>query len=203
MTERKLTVKGFLHKTTTKAARSAEGFIAQYREFLQTGDLAAITAPILIKLDKGEILPTPALQEIKTVVFTFALDEDIKKAESAMVAAEESGERTTTPKNYMVDIVDSTGKVIDSFGDNHDLHARNWADRKLFQGASDCHAVITSTHLVGKNGQPLTQIVTRDSAIGRILKTSKGPVMKRSPQSSSSLGFGVKAKQDHAHFSKG
>ena len=100
--------------------------------------------------------------------------------------------------------IDPQGKVkdlIDGF-DTGSL-AQGWADRRLFDGAPDWFAVMEHTKMFTKDGDPLSNTILRDDAIGRILKQPKGAVMKSKPQSTSKLGFGVKAKQSHAHFSKG
>lgn len=61
-----MTPKMFLARSTGKV--SAAAFLAQYREYLLTGKLAELTMPILQKLDKGEVMPTPALNEIRSIV---------------------------------------------------------------------------------------------------------------------------------------
>jgi hypothetical protein len=208
MATRNMSPKGFLHKASGKI--SAEAFLAQHRAWLETGELALFTTPILLRLDSRELLPTPALQEIKEVVLAHHLAEEVRLAEEAMNATPKS----KVHKNYLVTIYNSKGEVqthIDSTGKEKELIssfdtgslAQGWADRRLFEGSPDWFAVVQHTKMFDRAGDPLATNIMRDDSIGRILKVSKGPVMKSKPQSSSRLGFGVKAKQSHAHFSKG
>jgi hypothetical protein len=211
MTERKMSPKGFLHKTTTKAAASATAFLAQHRAWLETGELALFTTPILRKLDEKAIMPTPALEEIKVVVLAHHLAEETRKAEEAMVRADQPKVR----KNYIATVYNSKGEVqyrengntgepielVETF--DLSTQAEGWADRRLFDGASDWFAVIEATKMFRKDGEPLATTIMRDDAIARILRVKKGPVMKSKPQSTSKLSFGVKAKGDHVQFSRG
>ena len=208
MNERKMSAKGFLHKAGGKI--SADAFLAQHRAWLETGDLALFTAPILRKLDSKEILPTPALGEIKQVVLAHHLAAEVQAAEDAMAKAD----APKVQKNYVVTVYNSRGEVqtrTDPQGKVKDLSegfltgqlAEGWADRRLFEGSPDWFAVIESTKMFDAAGDPLATTVMRDDSIARILKQPKGAVMKSKPQSTTKLGFGVKAKQSHAHFSKG
>lgn len=211
MSERKMTPKGFLHKATTKAAVSAASFLAQHREWLETGELAQFTSPILRKLDDRQILPTPALEEIKVVVLSHHLAQETAKAEAAMEKAAQPQVR----KNYIVTVYNAKGEIQTrknaNTGEDMDLRetfdlssqAEGWADRRLFDGASDWFAVIEHTKMTDRDGNPLATTVMRDDAIARILRAKKGPVMKSKPQSTSKLSFGVKAKGDHFQFSRG
>jgi hypothetical protein len=208
MAERKMTPKGFLHKSNGKL--SAEAFLKQHREWLTTGELAQFTSPILRKLDEKEILPTPALAEIKAVVLSHHLAVEVHKAEVAMEKASEP----TTKKNYLVTIRDAEGNVctrINEKGETVDLRqsfdigsdAEGWADRRLFEGASDWFGIIEMTKMFKADGSPISNIVLRQDAIARILKVKKSAVMKSKPKSTNSLGFGVKVSQSVAKFSHG
>lgn len=207
----KVTIKSFLFKSQTKAARSAEAFIAAYREFLVSGELAEIAGPILVKLDSAELLPTPALEEIRSAVLAHHLANEVRKGEERLAVQSEavsespkvSNRAVKLPKNYTVDIVNSAGDVIGSYECNSCLEAERVADRKLFSSPSDCHAVVVQNHMLDKKGNPLAQAILREKSIGRILKKGRGPVMKGQPRSSGSLTFGMRAKQDHCHFSRG
>jgi hypothetical protein len=216
MTEKKartMSLKGFLHKSTGKAALAAGGFIAAHREFLLTGDLALFTAPILSKVDSRELLPTPALEEIKAVVLAHHLAEEIRIQEEKMARANEPSERKT--KAYVATIYDAktgevvqekntVGKLVDlteSFEDG--TRAEGWTDRRLFDGAPHWFGVVTATKLFKADGSCFTANIQRGDSIARILKRPKAPVMKGQSKSTGRLSFGVKCKPSHASFSRG
>lgn len=208
MTERKMSPKGFLHKANGKIGAAA--FLAQHRAWLETGELALFTSPILAKLDKGEVLPTPALSEIKQVVLAHHLAEETRKAEESMARADAPKVR----KNYLATVYNAKGEIqtrIDAKGEEKDLResfdsstqAEGWADRRLFEGAPDWFAVVEATKMFNADGHPLSTTIMRDDSIARILREKRGPVMKSKPQSTGKLSFGVKAKGDVVRFSHG
>ncbi len=212
MTERKMSAKGFLHKSNGKAALNAVAFLAAHREWLQTGELALFTTPILLKVDSREMMPTPALEEIKQVVLAHHLAEEIRIATEKMAKADEPTERKT--KNYVATVWNSKGEVVqapDSNGKIKDLkdsfetstQAERWADNRLFDGATDWFCVVETTHVFKQNGDPFTATILRADAIARILKRPKAPVMKAQKKSGGRLSFGVKAHQTKAAFSHG
>lgn len=204
MTERKMTPKGFLHKATTKAANNATAFLAAHRAWLETGELAPLTSPILRKLDEKDVMPTPALEEIKNVVLCHFLAQETKKAEDQMAKANEP----KVQKAYLATIFDSKGNVATYLNEEKEekelrqsfdmaQDAERWCDRRLFDGAPDWHGTVVST-----KGLPPIHVL-REDAIARILKKPKGPAVHTKGVSTKKLGFGVKAKGDHFHFSKG
>ena len=213
MTERKMTLKGFLHKSTTKAANSAIAFIAAHREFLQTGELALFTNPILARVDSKDLMPTPALEEIKAVVLAHHMAEEIRLAKEKMDRANEPSERT--PKAYVATIYNSkTGEVVQEKNDKGKLvdltqsfedgtRAEGWTDRRLFEGAPEWFGVVTATKLFKADGSNFAATILRDDAIARILRKPKAPVMKAQKKSGGRLSFGVKCKPSHASFSRG
>ena len=206
---RQMSPKGFLFKANGRV--SAEAFLVAHREWLTTGELANATMPILVKLDSKEILPTPALDEIKEIVLAHHIKTELQKAKAAM-------QKQTEPKalkawqatvynqdgsialGWKVTKDPDTGKESGEWVDlqqDFDMaqDAEGWADRKLFDAAPDSYAEV--------NGHGTSVRVERKDAIARILRKKKGPVSHTRGASTSSLGFGVKAKQDTAHFSKG
>ena len=204
MTERKMTAKGFLHKTTTKAANSAAAFLASYREYLTTGELAPVASPIIRKMDEGTILPTPALKEIQSVVMAHIIASDQAKVEHAIEVSQEPKKT----KNWVVQILDVEGNIctrINAKGEEEELvksfdksqEADGWADRRLFEGASDWYATVDHATM------NVHSIIQRSDSIARILRQPKGPAMHQAAVSTKTLGFGVKAKQDRASFSRG
>jgi len=208
MSERKMTPKGFLHKANGKIGPAA--FLAQHRAWLETGELAYFTSPILLRLDDAEVLPTPALDEIKAVVLAHHLASEVAKGEAAILSAAQF----QTSKNYLACIYNAKGELQTKLNDkgkevplrmafDSGSDADGWVDRRLEESASDCFGTVESTKLFKSDGDPFTITILRQDALARLLRSKKGAVMKSKPQSAGRLSFGVKAKQDHCHFSKG
>jgi hypothetical protein len=202
MAERRMSPKGFLAKTNTRAANSAAGFLVAHREWLMTGEVSQVTSPILAKLDMGELLPTPALKAIAVAVMGHIIATDRAKAEDAM---EEQG-KTGTTKPWLATIYDSKdvictrtledGEIEDLVkGFDHSSEADRWVDRRLFDGASDWYGVV--------EGMGTHVRVERADAIARILKKPKGPAIHQRGKSTKTLSFGVHVKQSRASFSRG
>jgi len=200
--ERKMTPKGFLHKTTTKAANSAIAFLAQYRAFLTTGELADRTSPIIAKVDAGELLPTPALKEIQYAVMTHIIEADTAKVDQAVEAGPKQ-----TKKPWRASIYDAAGVLqtrINAKGEEEDLvkgfdlgqEADRWADRRLFEGTHGWYAVVEHTIIPN-----ISTRIERGDSMARILKQPKGPAIHQKGKSTKTLGFGVKAKQTRVTFS--
>ena len=196
MTERKITVKGFVKKAS--AAKSATAFLSQYREYLTTGEVATITSPILDKIDNGDLVPTAGLNEITNAVFAHMMVMNIRKAEASIEAANEPA----VTKPVVARIVDSRGEElhIDSFHLGQD--AERWVDNRLYAGTPGSHGEVIHTKIILK-GKPATTIITREDSIARILKKPRGAATKRMSASSGRLGFGVKVRNSHASFSRG
>ncbi len=207
---RNMTAKGFLHKSGGKV--SAAGFLAEYRNWLLNGDFAQVSSPILAKLDSGEILPTPALDEIRQAVFSHHLRLEALKAEKKLLEST-AGEAPSKPWNVRVYTAKgeiatrnnpTTGEVEDLDQDFDTASAADrWADRRLFEGESDNYAVVSSNALYRSDGDPISTVVLRADAIARILKQPKGPIAKKTGTRDNKLSFGVKAVQDRCHFSHG
>jgi len=200
-TERKMSPKGFLHKSTAKNL-SAIAFLKAHREWLLTGTLASLTSPILAKLDAGEVMPTPALELLKTVVLSHHIASEISKGEAAMEKAQEPKKS----KNYIATILDGNGDIatrINAKGEVEDLQqsfdlpqeASRWCDRRLFDGFADWRGEVASTKMHGQDGLPMVEHVARIDSLARILKKPLPPVVHVKGVSTQSLGFGVKAKQ--------
>lgn len=212
MTERKMSPKGFLHKATGKASTNAIAFITAHRAWLETGELSLFTTPILLKVDSKDLMPTPALEEIKAVVLAHHLAEEIRIAQDKMEAA---GEPTKTSKSYIATIYDSkTGEVVQEKNDKGKLvdlkqsfddgtRAEGWTDRRLFDGSVTWFGVVESTKLFRQDGTAFAATILRNDSIARILRKPKAPVMKAQKQSTGRLGFGVKCKESKASFSRG
>jgi len=207
-----MTNKMFLHRASGKAAISASAFLEQHREFLQSGELELFTTPILLKVDSRELMPTPALEEIKSVVLAHHLAEQIRIEQEKM---EKAGEPTKSSKSYVATIYNSKtgevvqekndkGKIVDlkeSFDDG--TRAEGWTDRRLFDGAPHWFGVVESTKLFRQDGTAFAATILRDDSIARILRKPKAPVMKAQKKAGGRLSFGVKAKESRASFSRG
>lgn len=210
--ERKMTAKGFLHKATKQGAKSAEGFIAAHRAWLETGELAQFTSPILAKLDAKEVYPTPALQAITAVVLGHMLAENVAKAEASLV----EGPGRVSEKAWTATIFNASGEIMThkngNTGEEKDLvqnfdsssDADRWCDRRLFDGASDWFGTVVSNKMHGKDGQPISTVILRQDAIARILAQPKGPACRKTGGSTGKLSFGMKAAvTTRASFSHG
>lgn len=76
--------------------------------------------------------------------------------------------------------------------------ASRMADRKLVDRGDSVYAIIVNTH-----DRPIATHIQRDDAIARLMSPAKGPSVVRTGASTSTLGFGIKAKNDRSHFSRG
>lgn len=205
---RAMTERGFLHKASGKV--SAIAFLTTHREWLLSGELAPLTSPILVKLDRKEILPTPALESIKGLLLSHMMAKQASKAEDAILNPKEA----PAPKPWMATIYNGKGEVQTRIkedgeeetlqkGFEHASEADRWSDRRLFDGASDWFSVVSHTTILNGEGEPLSTIIMRDDAIGRMLKAPKGAVCKPQSKTTGKLSFGVKVTNDRAVFSKG
>lgn len=201
--ERKMSPKGFLAKTQTKAANSAIAFLTQYRAYLTTGELKDKTSPIIAKVDAGELLPTPALREIQYAVMTHIIESDSAKADQASTQGAAKGTR----KPWKASIYDAAGVLqtkVNAKGEEEDLvqgfdlgqRANEWADRRLFEGTHGWYAIVEHTVIANVSSR-----IERGDSMARILRQPKGPAIHQKGKSTKTLGFGVKAKQTRVTFS--
>jgi len=200
-----MSMKSFLSKTKTKAANSAGAFLKAHRDFLESGELAALTSPILAKVDSHETLPTPALKEITSVVFAHMMAASLDQAEKALVKAAEP----KVEKPYEATIRDSKGVAVDDDGNllvkGFERHqdAEGWIHRRLIESSPDCKGEIAATKTLDSKGHALMTYVTREESFARLYAEKKMASHKKTGVSMSKLGFGVKAKNDRFHFSHG
>lgn len=208
-----ITPKMFLHRSQQKAANSATAFIGQYRTWLETGELAVKTSPILSKIDAGEVLPTPGLDEIRKAVLSHLLIIEARELEEKM-SSQELKERSSS-KLWNARILNGKGELMmrpkenrdgSGFsGDYEDLdknfekasQADGWVDRQLFDGASDWYGEISHQTL------GLATRIERGDSLARILKPNKQPFGKKMSPSTSSLSFKPVVKSHKVHFSRG
>lgn len=208
MTERKMGIKGFIHKSMGKV--SAAAFLAAHRQFLLSEELAPVTSPILSKLDAGDMMPTAGLNEIRDAVYRHMVVSEARQAEEKLHRAQSS----QTEKKYIATILDSEGNVQtrkNKEGEDEDLvksfeklqDAEGWCERRLNEGAPDWHGEILATKLLDSEGSPILFWVDRGKAVSRMMKAKPGAVMKGQSKAAGSLSFGVKAKPSHSTFSHG
>lgn len=196
MTQRKMTLKGFVKKAST--AKSAIGFLEAHREFLLTGEVASLTSTIVAKIDSGTLMPTPGLEEITNAVFAHMM---VQLQEDAAESIEKNNSPQVT-KPITARILTASGSEIKVAGFNKHQDAERWCDNRLYSGTPGSYGEIVHNKIFIK-GLPDTSIVTREDSIARILKQPRGAMTKKVGVASGRLGFGVKAKQSHAHFSRG
>jgi hypothetical protein len=196
MTQRKLTLKSFVKKASS--AKSAIAFLQSHREFLTTGEVASLTSTIVAKIDNGVILPTPGLEEITNAVFAHMMVQLQEAAEEAIIKNNSS----QTSKPITARILTSNGEEITASSFNLHQDAERWCDNRLYAGTPGSYGEIVHNKIMIK-GKPDTSIVTREDSIARILKQPRGAMTKRVGVAAGKLGFGIKAKQSHAHFSRG
>ena len=212
-TDKKMTPKMFLFKSGTKAANSALAFLQTHRDFLVTGELASVTSPILAKIDAGQTMPTPGLEEIRAAVLSHHLLVECQKAEAKLLASNDPsshGETSSrTSKTWEVTCYDSRGNIctrVNTKGETVDIsesfplqqRASEWADRRLVHNcASDCFATIT--HIPSG----LEAVIMRGNAMARLFKAPTPGVFKKLGKGDGKLSFGVKAHQSRATFSHG
>lgn len=197
-----MTPKGFLAKVKTKAANAPLAFLEAHREFLITGQLALETMPILVCLERKEVLPTPALKEITSIVFSHMMAENLIKAQESLDRASNPSSNPREDKAYTVTIFTADGKVAQH--DETDLIkgfdmsqvAERWTDLRLIENPG------SRAEIAWKGSTTLT-LVARDDAFARVFKTRPMASHKRTGVSMAKLGFGVKASQTRSHFSHG
>lgn len=212
MSERKMTVKGFLHKANAKV--SALAFLAQHRVWLETGEHAEVTSPILRMLDEEQLLPTPALDLLKEAVLTHHLRVESAKAERRIEENQNPSGHSRTNKSWVARIFNKDGHLVETAntkGEIVDLEmmfdmasdADRWTDRRLFEGAPDWFGVVQHTSITRTDGEPITTVIMRDDAIARILKRPAQAASKKQGKGDGKLSFGCKVHQSRATFSHG
>lgn len=220
---RGMSVNGFLAKSV-KPNLSASGFLSAHRDYMLTGELAPILAPIVAKIDEAKEIALSVKSDTEAVaragvgiisraVMDHIVKSDIAKHEArlsrpAKVAVIKVA-KERTPKNWIATVFDSKDVVqtrINDDGEEEELikgfdmsgDADKWLDRRLaLDGASDWYGVIEHTH------SSVRVNVLRQDSIHRIFRSKKGPASHQKGTSTKSLGFGVKCGNDVAKFSRG
>lgn len=209
MGAKKITIKQWLHYSSTRSAASAIGFLDKYREWLETSEVKPIAAPILAQINAGTLMPTPALDLLKEAINAYQNQKALAEVEAKLAAKVNTTDDTKykprknwqaiiyDPKGNIVSQVNAQGKMVD-LDESFELNQRasEWADRRLFECEPNSYAVITHT--------PTNAIETieRGHAISRIMRGKKSPAV-RVGQPSSALSFGCKVHQTRVTFSGG
>jgi len=206
MTTRNMTPRGFLAKANS--AKSAQAFFEAHKEYILTGEIAPLVAPLLAAVKRGDMFPTVALNAIKQAVVAHIMLAATTKAKAAVAKPAKAPAKSNLA--YRVEVLDKNDDI--ALGDNGDplitfcdkwQDAERWLDRKLFAAAPSDHGEITHRYVVNGESKNKIHFVTREDAMARILH--KGPMgaFKSLKYGGSKLGFGVKAKNDVSKFSKG
>lgn len=199
---RNMTPNGFLSKAVN--AKSALAFLEAHRDYMLTGEIAKVTSPILKKVDEKELLPSPALAEIRTAVMNHIMISAINSARNSAEKAQASG---SPDKPYLANVYDADGKIVEVKNAEGELvelskafalpqEAERWCDRRLEECASDCRGEVIATHM-----NMMVSHISRVEALGRLLKQRGGSTGGKAP--SGNLSWGVKAKPSKSTFSHG
>lgn len=213
-----MTPKGFLYKCTTKSAASAKAFLETHREYLCSHtELKDVIIPIFNKMDCQELLPTPALEQIRVAVFECMisieankLSQEVKKITSSKTSSKKFSSCIRNANGQIVENKD--GEMICEF----DLpqRAKDWCDRKLAElnGAywgevlhGELHDSILSREdaILRHKASSRFEYISKEDAMARRFKNPGMAFHKMTRPSSSKLGFGVKANPTVAKFSRG
>lgn len=205
---RAMTPKGFIKKS---ANVSALAFITAQRQWLESGELCELTSPVLARLDSGDILPTPCLETLRSIVMGYQLSKDTRIAEAK---ADGNGRKGKKEHDFIATIYNAVGVVqtrTNDQGEEVDLIqgfdspsvASHWCDLRLISGGPDWFGIVIHCKMIDKETEePMNTIVLRNDAIGRALRAKRGAVMAKKPQQSS-LSWGAKVKNFTCHFSHG
>jgi len=205
MSERHITPRTFLKKANSLKI-SAEVFLQTHRNFLTTGKLGELTSPILAKFDSKEILPSPCLEAISSVVLKYILDQEQQKGEKALLSSE--------PKQYEGTVYDAEGRVctaVNEHGEDKELvllsddggAIERWLNRRLFDQGPGAYGIIVNHKMLDKEGKFYQVIIQRDDAVWAILRPKKMGAMKRMASKSAPLGWKPKVQGDRFYFSRG
>jgi hypothetical protein len=192
--------RGLLHKANSPKV-SALGFFQAHREYLINSEVSYATAHIVERLESGELLPTPALTELKKAI----LDHILMNESRAHAVTNKPG---SVEKPFTATIRRGTGEVaLDKDGQpikkGFDLYQRavDWIDRRLFESSPDCFGEVCSNKCT--NPAHATDIIRRDESFSRLFEKPRMAVHKVSHPSNGNLGFGVKVRQSKVAFSRG
>jgi len=183
-------------------APGAVKFLADYREFLLA---QASTKPIVDKLDKRELLPTPALEKVYE-----ALRDDFVNGKEP----EKDGKPGRSPKDQkpfyasirnadgvLQSRTTESGNVVameDYFDSYHE--AEKYCDRMLVNHASaDSHGEVFWAACPEKVPALRERMIDRNDSIARAFPKKPGPVMEKEKKMTGKM----KCESTRCHFSHG
>lgn len=196
----------FLKQATNIGGKmSASQFIGKHREYLCQFERVS---PILAMLEKGRILPTPALTQILTLL---ALEKDphektqevlnpktgeVKVKSLTQVEKASLKKEKKTPR-YVIFLYLNDGTLLpEQFPADDYGEAMRISYRKLFRREDSTQAEIL--------GLGVSTFIDRNDAVAEILRKGPTPATKREHKGGGSgLGWKVSAKSFVAKFSKG
>jgi len=203
MDDKNMSIKQFLHRSGQ--VKSAMAFLAQYREYLTTGELAPIVSPILAKIDVHEIQPAPGIELIRNAVLAHHLAITIRQEETKQSRRETSNLfNKPNKKNYIATVFNAKGEVLKSKELPLDTDGIRWCDRRLIEAEPGSYGEVAHAVMTDKEGNPLVIYVSRLESMGRLLRKKKGPtVQKKSLGLTKPFVWFARAKQSKSNFSAG
>lgn len=185
----------------SRSKTPAMATIAGFMDYFKNGPVAAYTAPIIEKVEAGTLYPTPALSLLKEAIVAHIVAQSLESAINPKPRA--VAEASAPTVKFTAIIIDGNGRqVCDNEGNPLEKdfplpqRAQGWADRRLFEGASDWRAVILQ-------GDEFWEGIMREDSIARILKQPKSAACRKGKQSTPTLSFGVgnsKARKYHSSW---
>lgn len=203
MSDKVMSPKMFLHRAGQ--AKSAIAFLEAHRDWMVSGELASVVSPILAKIDTKELFPTPGLREIQNAVLAHYLASAVRQAEEKITKREKVANVPSNDKNYVAHVYDAHGnELYEPQEHKFDTDAIRWIDRRLIKESPGSYGEVSHLIMTDRDGNPLTITVHRDESMGRLLKSKKPAVSRRT-------GVGLnkphtwhaKAKQTRSSFSHG
>lgn len=195
---------------TEADASEAKAFLAKYRKHItQDVKISNLYSKLTAEtLDKNFEMIKTHLKHLKEtnpeLVFSIAPKEESKTSIGSGKARGLSRGKSSKGESlpYAVQLMDSDGHILETYGARDSGEADHIAKRKLANNADMITAVYYSPAIRAKDGSPIKTEVNKLDATASIYKRKPGMVMKTN-KSSGGLEWVGKAKNSTAHFSKG
>jgi hypothetical protein len=172
---------------------------------METGEMASVISPILARIDKRELFPTPGLKEIQNAVLSHHLTMEAQKQEILQTKRVQIVNTPKPAKNYLAKVFDSKGnQLYDPTYHQHDTDGIRWIDRRLIKESPGSYGELTNEAIHDEAGEPLLLYIHRDDSMARLFKRKKGPVVERQRTGMNKpFTWYARAKQDKQSFSRG
>ncbi len=201
MPEYKMTPKRFLQKNLSGKVNS-KSFLDKHLEFLQSFSFLKETIDDYLC---GSLLPTPALEKCRKAIFDYVRAEELKKAQKSLEKSPKQKEKRAYTLSLHIKKY-SGDKIVGSEIDEEHIYqadtfseAQRKADNILFKQENSVQVSI-----INNIGKAITSVITRDEALGRVLRPKRSQVIKIMGKRSSKLGFGCKSSfKNKISFSRG